>query len=128
MKTNEFQFEKLHVYAMARELVKEVYFLQKSFPSDERYALSSQVRRSITSVVANIAEGNSRTSMKEKIHFVEISYGSLLEAFSELQIAQDLTFITKESLDSLRPKFIEVAKMLSGLRNTLEKKSLISNL
>ena len=128
MKTNEFQFEKLHVYAMARELVKEVYFLQKSFPSDERYALSSQVRRSITSVVANIAEGNGRTSMKEKIHFVEISYGSLLEAFSELQIAQDLTFITKESLDSLRPKFIEVAKMLSGLRNTLEKKSLISNL
>ena len=122
MKTNEFQFEKLHVYAMARELVKEVYFLQKSFPSEERYALSSQVRRSITSVVANIAEGNSRTSMKEKIHFVEISYGSLLEAFSELQIAQDLTFITKESLDSLRPKFIEVAKMLSGLRNTLEKK------
>jgi len=123
MKTNEFQFEKLHVYALARDLVKEVYLLVKSFPKEEKYALSSQIRRSITSVVANIAEGNSRTSMKEKIHFVEISYGSLLEALSELQIAEDLDFIAKRSLDSLKPKFAEVAKMLSGLRKTLEKNS-----
>ena len=122
MKTSEFQFEKLHVYAMARELVKDVYFLLKSFPKEEKFALSSQIRRSITSVVANIAEGNSRTSMKEKIHFVEISYGSLLEALIEIQIAEDLDFIAKGSLDSLKPKFAEVAKMLSGLRNTLEKK------
>lgn len=122
MKTSEFQFEKLHVYAMARELVKDVYFLLKSFPKEEKFALSSQIRRSITSVVANIAEGNSRTSMKEKIHFVEISYGSLLEALIEIQIAEDLDFIAKGSLDSLKPKFAEVAKMLSCLRNTLEKK------
>ena len=115
MKIPEFQFEKLRVYVMARDLVKDVYLLQKQFPKEERFALSSQVRRSITSVVANIAEGNSRISLKEKNHFIEISYGSLLEAFSELQMAQDLGYISKESLDAMRLRFYDVARMLSGL-------------
>ena len=121
METNEFQFEKLRVYVMARELVKEVYLLQNKFPKEERFALSSQVRRSITSVVANIAEGNSRISSKEKAHFIEISFGSLLEAFSELQMAQDLGFLSKADVDKVRPNFYDVAKMLSGLRRSLHK-------
>ena len=121
MKTNEFQFEKLRVYVMARELVKEVYLLQNRIPKEERFALSSQIRRSITSVVANIAEGNSRISSKEKAHFIEISFGSLLEAFSELQMAQDLGFISNADIETVRPKFYDVAKMLSGLRRSLLK-------
>ena len=113
MKTNEFQFEKLHVYAMARELVKEVYFLQKSFPSDERYALSSQVRRSITSVVANIAEGNGRASNKDYAHFLAIARGSLYETITQIQIAEDLGYIDKH--DNLDQLAADVGRMLTSL-------------
>lgn len=115
-------FESLEVYNKARALVKEVYILQKQFPNEERYALGDQVRRSITSVTSNIAEGSGRDSYKEKIHFIEIAYGSLMEAFSQLQNAQDLNYINKQSLDGLRIQFEEVAKMLSGLKASFEKR------
>lgn len=64
-----FSFEKLLVYQKARELVKEVYKLQKRFPTEERFALGDQIRRSITSVTSNIAEGSGRDSNKEKNTF-----------------------------------------------------------
>ena len=63
-----------------------------------------------------------RQSLKEKIHFIEISYGSLMEVFCELQTACDLGYMTEEQLDNLRPQFTDIAKMLSGLRSSLEKR------
>ena len=116
-----FSFENLKVYQLARELVKDVYLLQNTFPKEERYALGDQIRRAATSITANIAEGSGRESIKEKIHFIEIAFGSMAEVFCELQIASDLNYIKIEQLDALRPQFTEVAKMLSGLRNTLQK-------
>lgn len=112
-----FSFEKLRVYGKARELVKEVYVLQKKFPKEERYELGDQIRRSITSVTSNIAEGSGRDSYKEKIHFLEISFGSLMEAFSQLQNAQDLGYINELDVENVRPMFEDVAKMLSGMKN-----------
>lgn len=116
-----FSFEKLLVYQKARELVKEVYKLQKRFPTEERFALGDQIRRSITSVTSNIAEGSGRDSQKEKIHFIEIAFGSLMEAFSQLQNAQDIEFLSETEIEILRPKFEEISKMLSGLKSSLEK-------
>ena len=81
------------------------------------FALGDQVRRSSSSVTSNIAEGSGRASFKEKSHFIEIAYGSLMEAFSQLQIAQDLGYLTSEDIDAIRPQFLSVAKMLSGLQN-----------
>lgn len=115
-----FSFEKLRVYKTARELVKDIYLLQNCFPKEERYALGDQVRRAATSITANLAEGSGRQSLKEKIHFIEIAFGSLTEVFCELQIASDLDYIKTEQLDALRPQFTEVAKMLSGLRNKFQ--------
>lgn len=115
-----FSFEKLRVYQMARELVKEIYLLQNNFPKEERYALGDQVRRAATSITANLAEGSGRQSPKEKIHFIEIAFGSMTEVFCELQTACDLNYISTEQLDALRPKFTEVAKMLSWLRNKFQ--------
>ena len=117
-----FSFEKLDVYQKARELIKDIYLLQNSFPKEERYALGDQVRRAATSIAANLAEGSGRQSMKEKVHFVEIAYGSMTEVFCELQTACDLGYIKEEQLDTLRPQFTDIAKMLSGLRNTLNKR------
>jgi len=116
-----FSFENLKVYQLARYLVKDVYLLQNTFPKEERYALGDQVRRAASSITANLAEGSGRQSIKEKIHFIEISFGSMTEVFCELQTACDLNYIKTEQLDALRPQFTEVAKMLSGLRNSLQK-------
>jgi four helix bundle protein len=114
-----FSFEKLDAYVYSRDLVKEIYKLQKNFPKEEVYALGDQVRRAAASITANIAEGCGRSSAKEKIHFIEIAFGSLTESFSELQIAQDLGYITEDELNNLRPRFSHVARILSGLRKTL---------
>ena len=116
-----FSFEKLLAYKSARTLVNEIYMLQKSFPTEEKYALGDQIRRSSVSVAANIAEGSGRISAKEKLHFIEISYGSLLEAFCELQLASDLGYITQNALTNISSKFEETAKLLSGLRTSLLK-------
>lgn len=117
-----FSFENLKVYKAARELVKEIYLLQREFPQQERFALGDQVRRAAVSITANLAEGSGRQSPKEKIHFVEIAFGSMTEVFCELQTACDLGYIKSGQLDSLRPQFTEVAKMLSGLRTSLNSK------
>ncbi len=117
-----FSFERLDVYQKARELVKDVYQLQKRFPVEERYELGDQIRRSIVSVSSNIAEGSGRDSYKEKIHFLEIAFGSLMESFSQLQNAQDLEYIDEEDVEKLRPQFEDIAKMLSGLKSSFEKK------
>lgn len=117
----EFSFEGLEVYKAARLLVKDVYLLQHKFPKTETYALGDQIRRSASSVTSNIAEGSGRGSFKEKIHFIEIAYGSLMEAFSQLQIAKDLGYLTQKDIDAIRPPFIEVAKMLSGLKGYFER-------
>lgn len=114
-----FSFENLRVYKAARQLVRDVYLLQNRFPKEERYALGDQVRRAATSITANLAEGSGRQSIKEKRHFIEIAFGSMTEVFCELQTACDLDYIKEEQLDALRPQFTDVAKMLSGLRNSL---------
>lgn len=122
MESHKFSFETLEVYDKARNLVKEVYLLQNSFPKEERYALGDQVRRAAVSITANLAEGSGRKSLREKIHFIEISFGSMMEVFCELQTACDLGYIKEKQFDELRPMFTDIAKMLSGLRNSLESK------
>lgn len=115
-----FSFEKLDVYKLARQLVKDVYCLQKKFPHEERFELGDQIRRAVTSVTSNIAEGCGRNSYKEKVHFVEIACGSLFETFSQLQNAQDLGYISEHEVEALRVQFITIGKKLSGLKASYE--------
>ena len=121
MEQRRVSFEGLEVYQAARVLVRDVYRLQQKFPKEETYALGDQIRRSASSVTSNIAEGSGRSSFKEKTHFIEIAYGSLMEAFSQLQIAEDLGYLTEQDIDAIRPSFISVAKMLSGLKSYFDK-------
>ena len=122
MDDKSFSFEGLEVYQSARVLVRDVYRLQQKFPKTEIYALGDQIRRSASSVTSNNAEGSGCNSNKEKVHFIEIAYGSLMEAFSQLQIAQDLGYLSEQDIDTIRPQFISVAKMLSGLKGYFEGK------
>lgn len=117
-----YSFEKLNVWQEAKKLVVDVYNLLDAFPKFEKYALCDQIRRAVVSVPSNIAEGSGRKSLKEQIHFLEISYGSLMEAYNQLLIAIDLTYISEESVENIKPRIDSVAKMINGLSNSYAEK------
>lgn len=117
-----YSFESLRVYKVARGLVKEVYDIIDTFPAVERYALCDQLRRSIISVPSNIAEGSGRRSIKEKIHFIEIAFGSLMEAYCQLDIAHELNYISSETHEAIRNKFYDVSRQLNALSAHFEQK------
>ena len=118
----QYSFEKLKVWQEAKKLVVDVYNLLDGFPKFENYALCDQIRRAIVSVPSNIAEGSGRKSLKEQIHYLEISYGSLMEAYNQLLIAINLAYITEESVEAIKPSIDTVAKMINGLSNSYSKK------
>lgn len=118
----EYSFQKLKVWQESKKLVVDVYHLLDNFPKFEKYALCDQIRRAIVSVPSNIAEGSGRKSLKEQIHFLEISYGSLMETYNQLLIAIDLTYITEDSVNAIKPSIDSVAKMINGLSSSYNKK------
>ena len=118
----KFSFERLEVWQEARKLVIETYKLVRKFPKEERYALGEQIRRAVVSIPSNIAEGSGRVSLKEKMHFVEIAYGSLMEVYCQLQIAVDLKFINETDFENIRPRFSLISSMLTGLRSAFQKR------
>lgn len=118
---NGFAFESLDAYKFSRELVKDVYSLLRTFPKEEQYALCDQLRRAVVSVPSNIAEGMTRTSNKEKAHFIEISYGSLMEVYCQLQLATDLGYISESQLFERKGHIQHISRLLSGLRNKFER-------
>ena len=118
---DKFTFFDLRVYKEAKQLVREVYSLVDSFPQNENYALSDQLRRAVVSVPSNIAEGSGRFSNKEKIHFVEIAYGSLSETLCQLDIAHDLGYISDQVFTEEKERIDIIGKQLSGLRSSFQK-------
>ena len=118
---DRFTFFDLRVYKEAKDLVKEVYKLLSKFPKFEVYALGDQLRRAVVSVPSNIAEGSGRYSIKEKIHFIEIAYGSLTETLCQLDIAHDLEYITDEEFNNEQERINIIGKQLSGLRQSFQK-------
>lgn len=104
-----FGFQKLQIYQLAKEIVKYSYKLTKKFPSEEKFALVQQMNRAAVSVPSNIAEGTSRKSNKDKAHFINIAYGSLMELVCQMEIAVELGYIEQSEYDG----FIKMAKNLS---------------
>ncbi|MEX2028493.1 MAG: four helix bundle protein [Candidatus Curtissbacteria bacterium] len=115
MKINS--FEDLLVWQKARELVTIIYESTEKFPKREQFSLVDQIRRSTTSIPANIAEGFSRFHLSETIMFYRNARGSLSELKSHLYISFDLKYLAKNDLDSCIGKIDEIGKMLNGLIN-----------
>ncbi len=113
-----FGYRKLIAYQKAKEVVKRTYKLLKKFPAEERYAMCDQLRRASVSITSNIAEGINRYSVKEKTHFIEMAYGSLMEVSSQFEIAEDLGYITTDDRMSMDELIKDVARLLSGLQNS----------
>jgi four helix bundle protein len=118
-----FGFEKLDAWQKAVELADVVYTATRSLPSNERFGLTQQIRRAAVSVSSNLAEGSSRGSKKDFARFVEMAYGSLMEAVSQATIARRMQYIDDASLNLIRDLADELARMLSGLRTRLLRES-----
>jgi len=91
-----YSFEKLEVWKESIQLVKDIYMLSKGFPTDERFGLTSQMKRAIVSIASNISEETSRHTNKDKAHFTSIAYSSTLELLNQLIITKELGFITNK--------------------------------
>ena len=113
-----FGYRKLIAYQKAKEVVKRTYKMLKKFPAEERYAMCDQLRRASISITSNIAEGVNRFSLKDKAHFIEIAYGSLMEVSSQFELAEDLGYITTADRQNMDELIEEDARLLSGLLNS----------
>ena len=110
----------LIVWQKSMDLAKKVYQLTKTFPKDEIYGLTSQIRRCSVSIPSNIAEGRGRNSDKEFIRFLNISLGSLYELQTQLELALAFQYIS--NIDEVNNASIEIEKMLNALINSKKQK------
>lgn len=118
----EFNFKKLEVWKKSKELCLFVYDFTKKFPKEELYGLTSQIRRAVISIPSNIAEGYVKSSIKEQIKFIEISYGSYYELNTQIEIAFDLHYVDKNNYDKFLILFNEVGKLLYCYKKFLQDK------
>jgi len=120
-------YKDLEVWQKSIDIVKEVYAASKSFPKDERFGLTSQIRRSAISIPSNIAEGKSRQHINEYIQFLYIAFGSSSELNTQLLIAGELQFLSNSELCVLTEKLDHVSRMLQNLIKSLKRKPITVN-
>ena len=112
-----YSFEKLNVWQLSRNLVKNIYKSTKDFPSDERFGITQQIRRATISVSSNIAEGSSRKTGKEQARFTQIAYSSLYEVVNQLILSVDLEFLAEDKYLEIRNDIEELTNKLNSLYN-----------
>jgi len=112
---NERPHKKLEVWKKGISLVTLIYKETKSFPRDEEYGLKSQLRRAAVSIPSNIAEGLTRKTKKDKLHFLNIAQGSLSEIDTQVEICLNMNYFDKVHYERIEILLIEIQKMLSGL-------------
>lgn len=115
-----FNFEKLTIWNEARVLVKEIYKVTSTFPKDEMFGLTNQLRRAAVSILLNLAEGANRTSKKEKMRFYEMSHTSIDEVVAALYIACDLGYISQKDFDRLYALLNTQAAKTVALKNSIK--------
>ena len=114
-------FSDLVVWQKAVELGKQVYALTRKFPPDERYGLTSQIRRAALSVSSNIAEGHARQG-KEFVSFLSIARGSLAETESQLMFAVVIGYLTPREIETVRDLVTEIRRMSAALAKALKER------
>lgn len=113
-------FRQLQVWSKAHHFVKEIYLITESFPKEEIYGLTSQLRRASVSIPTNIAEGCGRESDADFKRFIQISFGSASEVEYLVFLSFELSFITESNYVILNRQIVEIKKMLASLINKLK--------
>jgi len=106
-------YRSLIVWQKSMELVKTVYKITNTFPQEELFGLTSQIKRSVISIPSNIAEGKGRQTNKEFVQFLYIALGSLYELQTQMELAYELDFIDR--IEDVENLMIEIEKMLNAL-------------
>ena len=114
-------YRDLIAWQVAMQLVEEVYTITKTFPKEELYGLTQQLRRAAVSVPSNIAEGHCRNWRREFVHHLSIAHGSLAEVETQIEIARRLGYLTSEQVTSIGDIAAEPGRIINGLMNSLEK-------
>ena len=117
-------FKELIVWQKSYEFCLKIYRITAKFPNEERYGLTSQIRRSAVSIPSNIAEGYGRKTTVDYIRMLYISYGSVCELETQILLAGDLGFIEKGELGTAKKSIAEIERMLKALIKSLENKHL----
>ena len=117
-------YKELNVWQKSYELCLEIYRITAKFPKEERYGLTSQIRRSAVSIPSNIAEGYGRKTTLDYIRMLYISYGSVCELETQILLTGDLGFIDKGEFDTTKKDIAEIERMLKALIKSLENKHL----
>ena len=115
-------YQDLEVWQKAMSLAEQCYLVTRTFPKEELFGMTSQIRRAAASIPANIAEGQGRQHTKEFLHFLSIARGSLKEVETHLMLSQRVGLMTVEQLETLLKLTDEISRKMSGLRKTLEKR------
>ena len=118
----KFPFEKLKVWQNAKEFSKLLYKATKVFPENEKFGLTSQIRRAGVSVMSNIAEGSARMSRKDQAHFSQLAYSSLMETACQIQLAYELAFLPEEQYLNLRKEIGSLSIQINSLHNSQVKR------
>ena len=117
-------FKELNVWQKSYDLCLKAYRITSKFPKDERFGLTSQIRRSAVSIPSNIAEGYGRKTTIDYIRMLCIAYGSICELETQVLLAGDLGFIEKKDIGATKADITEVERMLKALIKSLENKHL----
>lgn len=112
-------FKKLEVWKKSRSFVKDVFVMTAKFPTEERFGITSQIRRAAVSVSLNISEGSGRGTDKDFKHFLDTSFASALEVENLIYLCFDLEFISEDLQNKMVEKIIEIQKMIRGLQEKL---------
>jgi len=115
-------YKDLKVWQRSYQLCLEIYKITKGFPDEEKYGLTSQLRRAAVSVPSNISEGYGRKTTPEYIQFLYIAYGSVCEIETQILLSGDLGYISNGRLEMLKEGIREVERMLKALIRSLENK------
>jgi len=108
-------FTDLNAWKEGHKLVLNIYNITKSFPKEELFGLTNQLRRAAVSFTSNIAEGFSRNSYKEKLQFYSMALGSLTEIQNQLLVARDIGYITELKFTEIAKQSITINKITNGL-------------
>lgn len=115
-------FRDLDVWNLAMDLVVDIYRATKNFPTEEKYGLTSQIRRAAVSVPSNIAEGQGRRTAGEFLNQLSVARGSLMELRTQIEIALRLDFMNQPQFEPIQEAANRVGKLMNGLINSLESK------
>ena len=115
----DFGFQNLDTYHLAKMLVIETYKTTDTFSNSEKYGLSQQMNRAAVSIPSNIAEGYAREGSKDKCHFLNIAYGSLMELVCQFEIARELDFVEEEKYQDFKNKAHKLAIKISNFKKYL---------